>query len=54
MSEKNIAQGEKATWGQNSNTLWHDARKHIVTASRAHTVKTRMETSSKSTTPIDF
>jgi len=54
MSENNIAEVEKATRGQNSNNLWHDARKHVVTASRAHSVKTRMETSSKSATPIDF
>jgi len=54
MSEMNIAEVEKSTRSRNFNNLWHDARKHVVTASRAHSVKTRMETLSKSTTPIDF
>ena len=41
ISEHNSAEVEKATRGQNSNKLWHDARKYVFT--RAHSVKTRME-----------
>ena len=54
MSENNIAEVEKATRGQNFNNVWHDARKHVVTASTAHSGKTRTETASTSATPIDF
>ena len=54
MSDENITMIEEATQGQSVNDKWHYARKHVVTASRAHSIKTRMETASKSATPIDF
>ena len=39
---------EVATRGQSENPLWYSMRKHMITASKAHDVKTRMESFCKS------
>ena len=38
---------EANTRGQHENQLWFCVRKHVLTASIAHEVKTRMQTNSK-------
>ncbi len=54
MTESNIIEIEKSTHGQNNNETWYLARKHVITASKAHAVKTRMETAMKSAEQTDF
>ena len=54
MTDENIMKIEQHTRGQNSNENWHHARKHIITASKAHAVKTRMESHMKSAGKTDF
>ena len=54
MTESNIIEIEKSRHGQNNNETWYLARKHVITASKAHAVKTRMETLMKSAEQTDF
>ncbi len=44
---KEIDAIEKATRGQNENPLWFSVRRHAITASKAHEIKTRMTTASR-------
>ncbi len=39
---------EIETRGQSDNPLWFSVRKHVISASKAHSVKTKMQTQSKS------
>ena len=39
-----IAEIERVTRGQSNNPLWLAFRQHVITASKAHSVKTRIET----------
>ncbi len=41
---------EQATRGQSDNPDWFSYRKHVVTASKAHEIKTKMETANRSKT----
>ena len=43
-SPAHVAEIEAKTRGQSENPLWFSVRKHMITASKAHDVKTRMET----------
>ena len=52
LSDK-ISEIEKATRGQSSNDFWFSVRRHLITASKAHDVKTRMLTH-KSKGEADF
>ncbi len=39
MTNANIAEMEEATKEQHANESWHKARQHVITASKAHSVK---------------
>ena len=54
MTDASIAEIEEATKGQHANESWHKARQHVITASKAHAVKTRMETAMISAEKIYF
>ncbi len=54
MTNAYITEIEEATKGQHANESWHKARHHVITASKAHSVKTRVETAMKSAEKIDF
>ena len=45
---------EQATNGQSGNPSWFSYRKHIITASKGHDVKTRMETLRKASEEVDL
>ena len=54
MADEKIMKIEQHTRNQNSNDNWHHARKRIITASKAHAVKTQMESHMKSAGKTDF
>ena len=44
LSRNDIIAVESATRGQSENPLWFSFRKHVITASKAHDIKTRFQT----------
>ena len=47
LSENDKVEIERQTRGQVDNEQWFRFRKHVITASKAHDVKTRMETAQR-------
>ena len=48
ISKKDIAAVEKKTLGQSANPAWFSYRRHVITASKGHEVKTRLATLKRS------
>ena len=43
MRKLKVQEIEQATRGQSDNPIWHLMRKHVISGSKAHDIKTKMD-----------